>query len=86
MNTFQESVEFDALYDSMWKCRCGKMWKASVARYVLHGIDETLKLEEEIASGAYKPPETSHFHIDLSEGASLFLDPHPRSDSATEPQ
>lgn len=63
MNTFNESVEFSALYDSMWKCRCGKMWKASVARYVLHGIDETLKLEEEIATGSYKPRKPHTFTL-----------------------
>lgn len=63
MNTFQESVEFDALYDSMWKCRCGKLWKASVARYVLHGIEETLKLEEEIATGTYKPRKPHTFTL-----------------------
>ena len=63
MNNFQESVEFDALYNSMWKCRCGKLWKASVARYVLHGIEETLKLEEEINSGQYKPRKPHTFTL-----------------------
>lgn len=63
MKSFEESTEFDALYDSMWKCRCGKLWKASVARYVLHGIEETLKLEEEIASGEYKPRKPHTFTL-----------------------
>lgn len=63
MNKFSESLEFDALYDSMWKCRCGKMWKASVARYVLHGIDETLKLEEELSSGEYLPRKPHTFQL-----------------------
>ena len=52
---FDEAVTFEALYDSMWKCRCGKMWKASAAGYVMHGIENTLKLESEISEGSYKP-------------------------------
>ena len=60
---FKESTEFEALYDSMWKCKCGKMWKASVARFVLHGIESTLKLEEEIESGSYKPRKPHTFTL-----------------------
>ena len=60
---FDEAVTFEALYDSMWKCKRGKMWKASVARYVLHGIEETLKLEEEIASGRYLPRKPHTFKL-----------------------
>ena len=60
---FKESTEFDALYNSMWKCRCGKMWKASVARYVLHGIDETLKLEEQLQDGSYLPRKPHTFTL-----------------------
>lgn len=39
------------------------MWKASVARYVLHGIDETLKLEEELSSGRYLPRKPHTFTL-----------------------
>lgn len=56
-------MEFEALYDSMWRCKCGKMWKASVARFVLHGIDETLKLEEEIEGGKYLPRKPHTFTL-----------------------
>lgn len=47
----------------MWKCRRGKLWKASVARYVLHGIEETLRLEEEIKSGKYMPRKPHTFTL-----------------------
>ena len=47
----------------MWKCRCGKMWKASVARFVLHGIDETLELEEQLQLGNYKPRKPRTFTL-----------------------
>ena len=59
----EESLQSDALYESMWKCRRGKMWKASVARYVLHGIEETLKLAEEIESGKYMPRKPRRFTL-----------------------
>ncbi len=61
--SFDDAVTFEALYQSMWKCRCGKMWKASVARYVLHGIEETLKLEEEIRTDTYKPRKPHTFTL-----------------------
>ncbi len=63
MSDFEYSVTFEALYDSMWKCRRGKMWKASVARFVTHGIEETLKLEEEIACGKYLPRKPHTFTL-----------------------
>lgn len=63
MSDYQYSVTFEALYDSMWRCRCGKMWKASVARFVTHGIEETLKLEEELAAGKYLPRKPHTFTL-----------------------
>ena len=51
-------IGFDALYDSMYKCKRGVMWKNSVAHYTLNAIEETLKLETALKSGTYKsaPP------------------------------
>lgn len=60
---FSESTEFEALYKSMWKCKRGKMKKASVARFVSHGIEETLKLEEEIKANKYKPRKPRTFTL-----------------------
>lgn len=60
---FKQSTEFSALYDSMWKCRCGKMKKASVARFVTHGIEESLKLEKEIRDGTYRPRKPKTFTL-----------------------
>ena len=56
-------MEFDALYKSMWKCKCGKIKKASVARFVTHGIEETLKLSDEIKNGKYKPRKPKTFTL-----------------------
>lgn len=64
MKSFDESVEFESLYDSMWKCkRGGKIKKASVARFVTHGIEETLKLEEQINDGTYLPRKPHTFTL-----------------------
>lgn len=56
-------VGFEALYESMWKCARGVMWKDSVAHYVLNGIRETLKLEEQLESGTYQQRPPLHFKI-----------------------
>lgn len=50
----EEIIEFEQLYESMMKCKKGVMWKTSPSHYVLNGLEETLKLEEELKSGTYK--------------------------------
>ena len=57
----EELVGFDALYEAMWKCKRGTIWKNPVAGYVLHGIEETLKLEEKLKTGKYKSGKTNKF-------------------------
>lgn len=76
MKSFEESTEFEELYNSMWKCIRGKTWKASVARYLNHGIEETLKLEEAIATGHYlprKPHEFTLFYPKLRPCSSIHI-------------
>lgn len=63
MSNLQESLEFEALYDSLYKCKRGKTWKASVARFFTHGIEETLKLEAELKAGTYKPRKPHTFTL-----------------------
>ena len=64
-----ESVELEGaleaveLYESMWKCKRGKMFKASVAGYVLHGIERTLELSEKLRIGKYKPRKPRKFTL-----------------------
>lgn len=60
---FNQATQFEALYDSMWKCKCGKIKKASVARFVTHGIDETFKLADELKDGVYKPRKPKTFQL-----------------------
>ena len=48
-NELMESVVgFEALYDSMNKCKHNVMWKTSTAHFYLNGIEEILKLEKDL--------------------------------------
>ena len=63
-NSFLESViSFDSLYESMWKCKKGVIWKDSVASYCLNGIERTLKLSKDLHNGKYKARPPIHFKI-----------------------
>lgn len=54
----EEIISFEALYESMLKCKAGVLWKTSTASFYLNGIEQVLKLEEELKSGTYqaRPP------------------------------
>lgn len=56
-------IGFDALYESMLKCRKGVMWKDSTAGYVLNGIERTMNLERELHDGTYRAKPTMKFRI-----------------------
>ena len=56
-------IGFEALYESMEKCRKGVLWKDSVAHYYLHGLEETLKLERQLKSGTYKAAKPLAFKV-----------------------
>ena len=56
-------IGFDALYESMIKCKKGVMWKDSTAGYVLNGIERTMNLEKQLHDGTYKAKPTVNFRI-----------------------
>ena len=56
-------ITFDALYESMCKCKKGVLWKNSTAYYYLHGIEQTLKLEKELTDGTYEPRQPMEFTV-----------------------
>lgn len=62
-NSLENVTGFDALYDSMQKCRKGVLWKDSVASFYLNGIERTMKLSEELHSGTYKARKPVKFSI-----------------------
>ena len=59
----EKVIGFEALYESMEKCRKGVMWKTSTASYVLNGIEKTAGLEKELKEGTYKAKPPKHFTI-----------------------
>lgn len=59
----EEIIGFEALWESMTKCRRGVIWKDSVASFVLNGIQETAKLSNELENGTYKERPHKYFTI-----------------------
>ena len=59
----EDIIGFDALWDSMMKCKRGVMWKDSVANFVLNGIPEVAKLSDELTNGTYKERNHKYFTI-----------------------
>lgn len=62
-NNEEGVIGFDALYQSMWKCKKGVLWKDSVAAYYHRSIERTERLSEELHDGTYKASPTKHFVI-----------------------
>lgn len=62
-NSLENVTGFDALYDSMHKCRKGVLWKDSAASFYLNGVERTMKLSEELHSGTYKARKPVKFMI-----------------------
>ena len=56
-------IGFEALYDSMMKCKRNVMWKDSVAHYYLNAIEETIRLEEQLKKGTYKAKKPVVFTV-----------------------
>lgn len=59
----EQVIGFDALYQSMLRCKKGVMWKDSVAGYVLNGIERTMNLEKQLHDGTYRAKPTVNFKI-----------------------
>lgn len=62
-NDIEKVIGYDALYSSMLKCQRGVMWKSSVAHFVLNGVVEIGRLEEELKTGTYKPRINRPFFV-----------------------
>ncbi len=56
-------VSFEALYDSMRKCKKGVMWKDSVASFCMNGIERSIALSNDLLTGAYKAKPPVRFTI-----------------------
>ena len=56
-------IGYEALWDSMMKCKRGVIWKDSVANFVLNGVSEIAKLSDELHSGEYRERPHRYFTI-----------------------
>ena len=63
MNTIEEIMDFEALYESHLKAQQGVIWKDSVARFSLHGFEEILQLSNELKNGEYKSRAPVSFQV-----------------------
>ena len=59
----EEIIGFDALYESMMKCKRGVVWKDSVASFYLRGVERTMRLAEQLKDGSYRPAAPKHFTV-----------------------
>lgn len=59
----EEIIGFEALWDSMEKCKRCVIWKDSVAAFVLNAVPEVTKLANELKSGTYKERPHKYFTI-----------------------
>ena len=59
----EEIIGFEALWDSMMKCKRGVIWKDSVANFVLNAVPEVAKLSNELESGTYRERPHKYFKI-----------------------
>lgn len=55
----EDIIGFDALWESLMKCKRGVIWKDSVAAFLLDGVQNIAKLAEDLESGKYeeRPPK-----------------------------
>ena len=59
----EEIIGFDALYTSMNQCAKSVRRKANVGRFLMYGMDEILKLQEDLETGTYKARPTATVKI-----------------------
>lgn len=59
----EEVISFEALYESMHKCKKNVLWKDSTASFYLNGIEQTLRLEKELKNNTYKARPPKKFEI-----------------------
>ena len=59
----EEVIGYDALWESMEKCRKGVAWKGSVQSFLLNAPAELLKLCDQLHDGTYQPREPKHFTV-----------------------
>lgn len=59
----EDIIGFEALWDSMLKCKLGVMWKDGVAGFCLDAVRQVSKLYEQLHDGTYKERPHKYFTI-----------------------
>lgn len=59
----EDVIGFEALWESMEKCKRGVMWKGSVQSFVRNGPTNIMRLCDELHEGTYVPRPTRSFTI-----------------------
>lgn len=59
----EDIIGFEALWDSMMKCKRGVMWKDSVAGFCLDSVRQVSRLCEQLHDGTYKERPHKYFTI-----------------------
>lgn len=59
----EDVIGFDALWDSMLRCRRGVMWKGSVQSFLLNAPENIARLCDELHDGTYQPRRTRTFTV-----------------------
>lgn len=63
MENEESVIGFDALYESMLRCKTGVLWKDSTAAFFLRGVERTVKLARDLQTGKYKAGQPKHFTV-----------------------
>lgn len=63
MDGWEKVISFGALYEGLEKARRNVMWKDSVSGYSLDGLENTLRLQQELRDGTYRISEYQRFMI-----------------------
>ena len=59
----EEIIGYEALYNSMMKCKKGVMWKDSTAFFVHNWMREIGKLERQLHDGTYRERPPKFFKV-----------------------
>lgn len=62
-NSLENVIGYEALYESMLKCKKGVMWKDSTASFRMNAIERCMRLSEELKTGKYKPSPPVYFQV-----------------------
>lgn len=64
-------IGFEALWDSMMKCRRGVIWKDSVAAFCLNPVQEVSRLCDQLHDGSYRERPHKYFTINYPKERSI---------------